>query len=229
MTMTRARRPIPLALTALVAFFSALAALAVANGQSAAAHGGPSHHHPAALTKKEVALHDGMRKLWEDHVWWTRLFIVSATSDLPDKDATTQRLLRNQDDIGNAIKPFYGDDAGTKLTALLKDHIMIAADLVTASKAKDAAKAEEASKKWSANADEIAQFLSKANPNAWPLDATKSMMKEHLELTTGEVKARLSQDWAGDIAAYEKVRDQALHMADMLSDGMAKQFPQKVQ
>src|SRR4029453_9535257 len=83
---------------------------------------------------KDAAFHDAMRRLWEDHVWRTRLFIVSATSGLSDKDATTKRLLKNQEDIGNGIKPFYGEEAGTKLTALLKEHITTAADLVTASK-----------------------------------------------------------------------------------------------
>ena len=178
---------------------------------------------------KGAAFHDAMRQLWEDHVWWTRLFIVSATSNGADKDATTQRLLRNQDDIGNGIKPFYGDEAGTKLTALLKDHIQIAGDLVGALAHGDPANADTLSKKWNANADEIATFLSGANPTAWPLDAAKAMMHEHLDLTTAEVKARLSKDWAGDIAAYERVNEQAMKMADMLSDGIRRQFPQKFQ
>src|SRR6185436_17422801 len=69
---------------------------------------------------KEAALHDAMRKLWEDHITWTRLFIVSAVADLPDKAATTDCLLQNQVNIGNAIKSYYGDAAGEKLTALLK-------------------------------------------------------------------------------------------------------------
>src|SRR5678815_2469589 len=71
-------------------------------------------------------LRNDMRKLWEDHITWTRLYIVSAAANLPNKDATAQRLLQNQTDIGNAIKPFYGDAAGVKLTGLLKDHILIA-------------------------------------------------------------------------------------------------------
>lgn len=177
---------------------------------------------------RSAALHDGMRKLWEDHVWWTRLFLVSATSDLPDREATTNRLLKNQVDLGDGIKPYYGDAAGTKLTALLKEHITTAAEIVDALKAGDASKAEPAQKRWFDNADAIAAFLSAANPSAWPADATKAMMREHLELTTAEVKARLDKDWDADIAAYEKVREQALHMADMLSDGIARQFPDKV-
>ena len=96
---------------------------------------------------KEAALHDAMRKLWEDHITWTRLFIVSAVADLPDKGATTERLLQNQVDIGNAIKPYYGDAAGEKLTALLKTHITTAAELVAAAKANDTAKMGDASKR----------------------------------------------------------------------------------
>ena len=178
---------------------------------------------------KGVAFHDAMRKLWEDHVLWTRLFIVSALGNLPDKDATTARLLKNQEDIGNAIKPIYGDEAGTKLTALLKDHILTAADLVAASAAGETAKADAAAKKWSANADEIAVFLNGANPTAWPLEAAKAMMRDHLEATTAEVTARIKKDWDADIAAFEKVREQALKMADMLSDGIRTQFPEKFQ
>jgi hypothetical protein len=78
-----------------------------------------------------------MRKLWEDHITWTRLAIVSFAAGGADLQATETRLLRNQTDIGNAIKPFYGDDAGNKLTALLKEHIMGAVDLLAAAKAGD--------------------------------------------------------------------------------------------
>jgi hypothetical protein len=168
---------------------------------------------------------NAMRKLWEDHITWTRLYIVSAVADLPDKDATTKRLLQNQTDIGNAIKPFYGDAAGDKLTALLKDHILIAAELIDAARAGDTAKKEDATKRWSANADDIASFLSGANPKNWPLAEMKSMMHEHLEVTTAEVVARLKKDWTADVSAYEKVHEQILKMADMLSSGIIEQFP----
>lgn len=173
----------------------------------------------------EVALRNAMRKLWEDHVTWTRLFIVSAVADLPDAGPTAQRLLQNQVDIGNAIKPYYGDAAGEQLTALLTDHILIAADLVGAAKSGDTAAFEAAHTAWYANADDIAAFLARANPHHWPEAEMAAMMREHLDLTLQEVGARLAGDWAADIAAYDQIHIQGLHMADMLSDGIISQFP----
>jgi hypothetical protein len=178
-------------------------------------------------TPKAEAFHDAMRKLWEDHIIWTRQFIVSAAADLPDKAAATDRLLKNQDDIANAITPYYGAEAGQKLDALLKEHITIAAELVTASKANDAAKAQDAQTRWFTNADAIASFLSGANPKNWPEAEMKDEMHHHLEATAEEATARLKGDWAGDIAAFDKVHEQILGMADMLAAGIIRQYPAK--
>ena len=180
---------------------------------------------PARIDRS--ALRGDMRKLWEDHITWTRLYIVSATASLPDKDATAQRLLRNQADIGNAIKPFYGEAAGTKLTALLKDHITIAVEIIDAAMKGDAARKDDAVKRWSVNADDIAAFLSGANPSNWPAADMKKMMRDHLDLTTAELVARLQKNWAADVQAYDNVHDEILRMSDMLSDGIARQFPTK--
>src|SRR5215216_4418583 len=176
---------------------------------------------------QQLALRNAMRKLWEDHITWTRVFIISAAADMPDKGPATDRLLQNQVDIGNAIKPYYGDAAGEKLTALLKEHITTAAEVVAAAKANDTAKMTDANRRWVANADAIAAFLSGANPKNWPAAEMKQMMHDHLNLTTSEVQARLKADWAADIAAYERVHEQILHMADMLSAGIISQFPKK--
>jgi hypothetical protein len=174
-------------------------------------------------------LRSEMRKLWEDHVTWTRLYIVEATADMPGKDETAKRLLKNQVDIGNAIKPFYGEAAGTKLTALLKDHILIAVDIIDAAKKGDAAKKDDAVRRWNSNADAIADFLSGANPKNWPQADMRMMMRDHLSLTTEELVAHLQKNWAADVAAYDKVHAEILHMSDELTSGIAKQFPDRVQ
>jgi hypothetical protein len=230
MNTTRASRPIPLALTMLVALFSALVALAIAGGHDASAHGKDQHATTTApnarvVTPRVVAFHDEMRRLWEDHVTWTRLAIISLTGDTPDTEASVGRLLQNQTDIGDAIKPFYGDAAGQELTRLLRDHILIAADLIAAARAGDETAVADAQSRWTANADEIAAFLASANPRSWDVDEMKTMLHEHLRLTANEAIARIQGDWAADVAAYDQIHLQALGMADMLSNGIVKQFP----
>lgn len=223
MTEARSRRPIPLGLSALIALSSALAALAVSGARDAQAHG-PASAHPA-VTSSELALRQDMRSLWEDHVSWTRLAIVSLTTGSPDTKATVARLLRNQSDIGDAIVPFYGRAAGTALTGLLREHILVAADLIAAAKAGDKTKLATEQAAWQRNADAIAAFLSKANPRAWKLGEMNAMLRTHLALTTQEVVARLQGKWTADVRAYDQIVKQALGMADMLSEGIIQQFP----
>ena len=225
MTEARSRKPVSLGLTALIALASALGALAITGGHDAEAHGEHAVAGNGAVTSSELALRQGMRSLWEDHVSWTRLAIVSLTTGSPDTKATVARLLRNQSDIGNAIKPYYGAKAGSELTRLLREHILIAADLVAAAKAGDNAKVATEQKAWQRNADTIAGFLNKANPHAWKLREMKTMLQSHLALTTQEVVTRLQGKWNADVRAYDAIVKQALGMADMLSEGIIDQFP----
>jgi hypothetical protein len=188
-----------------------------------------SHDHAAAAgaSSNRAAFHDEMRRLWEEHIVWTRMVIVSATDDLADASVATDRLLRNQDHLGDAIKPFYGDAAGEQLSTLLREHIVGAAALLTAAKAGDTAALEAASATWYANGDEIATFLSQANPRNWGLDEMKRMMRDHLDLTLAEAVARLQGRYDDDVAAYDQIHAQILHMADMLSAGIIDQFPSR--
>ena len=180
----------------------------------------------AVYTQSVVDLRDAMRKLWEEHIMYTRNFIISALGGLEDTGKVAERLLRNQDDIGNAIKPFYGEEAGKKLAGLLREHILIAADIVTAAKSGDNDGVAKGQKRWLQNADDIASFLSSANP-AWPVQTLKDMLYMHLALTTTEVVSRIKKDWASDIEAYDKGHAHMLMFADVLTDGIVKQFPGK--
>jgi len=187
-----------------------------------------------AVSKKDAGqkisradFNQAMRKLWEDHITWTRLYIVSAAANLPDKDATAQRLLQNQTDIGNAVAQFYGKPAGDKLTGLLKDHILGAAALIEAAKSGDKPKIDAAAAKWYANGNDIAAFLNGANPQNWPLADMKAGMKMHLDLTLQEATHRLQGNYAEDIKDYDKIHQHILGLADLLSSGIEKQFPKK--
>ena len=167
-----------------------------------------------------------MRKLWEDHVTWTRLAIISLTTDAPDTQATVGRLLKNQEDIGNAVKPFYGEQPVTSSRTSSRSHILIAADLIAAAKHGDQAGVAQRGP-WEQNADEIAATLNSVNPRFWKLAALKEELHMHLKLTTDEVVARLQADWTADVAAYDAVHAHMLHLSDLLSDGLIKQFPKR--
>jgi hypothetical protein len=180
---------------------------------------------PASDATVELKL--ALRKLWEDHITYTRNFIISSLAGLEDAGAVAERLLKNQEDIGAAVAPYYGEDAGTKLSALLKEHIQIAVDVVKAAKSQDKDQLAAAQKKWTANGKDIAAFLNGAN-QAWPKKDLEAMLQKHLDLTTGEVVGRLKKDWVADIKAYDDGHVHMLMFADMLADGIAKQFPAKL-
>ena len=200
-------------LTIFVAALVATGALAQASATAA-----------PATSPKAVALRAAMDKLWEDHITWTRMVIVDFAAGLPDLPTAEARLLRNQVDIGNAIKPYYGRAAGDKLTRLLRTHILEAVPVLQAAKAGDKTKLAAATNAWYANANQIATFLSKANPRNWPLPMMRAMMKQHLALTTKEAVERLQGNWAADVAAYDQVHAEILRMSAMLSDGIVRQF-----
>jgi len=167
-----------------------------------------------------------MRKLWTDHVVWTRSYIIAALGGQPDASSAADRLMRNQEDLGNAVAKYYGSAAGDQLTTLLKQHISIAVDVVAAAIAGNKAALKEADDRWQQNAVQIADFLSQANPN-WPRATLIDMMKTHLSTTTAEVEARLAKAWNDDVKAFDAVYAHILALSDTLSEGIVKQFPDK--
>jgi hypothetical protein len=218
------RHRLVIALAGLLALLSAVVVFA-GSGASSARSESMAAHPDHRISASELALRNEMRKLWEDHVTWTRMVIVSVAADLPDRQAAVGRLLANQDDLGDAIKPYYGDAAGERLAELLREHIVIAADVLAAAKAGDSDALNAALERWYDNGNEIAAFLNAANPRSWPLEEMRAMLREHLDLTTNEAVARLGGDWDADVRAYDRAHEQVLEMADMLSEGIVDQFP----
>jgi hypothetical protein len=177
-----------------------------------------------ATTREPVRL--ALRKLWSDHVIWTREYIVAAVAGTPDAGAAATRLLTNQEDIGAAVAGFYGQAAGDRLTELLKEHIMIAVDLVAAAKSGDQPAFEKHDARWTANIETIARFLAGANPN-WPEKDVLDLLALHLKLTKDETVARIGGDWDADVKAFDDIFTEILVLADALNDGIAAQFPEK--
>ena len=233
-TTARTGRTVPVSVLAAIALMAALLTSAVGTREPAhaaahdtghAGHAAGSTEHAHALTAPEVAFHDRMRKLWEDHVTWTRLAIVTFADGSAGFGATATRLLRNQTDIGEAIAAFYGSAAGGRLSALLHDHITIAVDLLQAAKAGDTAAFGAAKDRWYANANDIADLVSSLDPAVWPRAELRSLMRTHLDQTLTEAADELAGDYAGSVAAYDEIHQHILVMADVLSDGIIRQFP----
>jgi len=277
-----------------------------------------STNRSAAVSR--LAFHDRMRELWSDHIVYTRQFIVSTASALPDTAEAAQRLLRNQDEIGDAIKPYYGDAAGTQLASLLRNHIQLAGKALVAAKGTstamqpaenqyqsnqysqsrmadtvragndtstiksnsqypnntsaritdttksrkqgnpsanarvtgdtmsqrlpsnqyanqdqvsqqsgqvDSVQLNQAIAALKANGDSVALFLANANPRGFSRETLKGAIGQHITLLLQEATAHLKHDWSGSIAAFDESVRQATQMADMLSEGIMKQFPSK--
>ncbi len=173
---------------------------------------------------EQMSLQLALRRLWSDHVIWTREYVVAAIAGAPDASAVAARLLANQEHIGSAVVPFYGQQAGEALTGLLKQHIMVAVDLIGAAKAGDQARFADADRRWDENAREIASLLSSANPN-WSERDLVDLLSQHLKLTKDEATARLQQRWEADIEAFDQIFTEILTVADVLAAGIIKQFP----
>src|SRR5689334_15162538 len=183
----------------------------------------PAFAQPIAAKKtSQLAYHDEWRKLWEDHITWTRVVIISILDGLPGTNAYVGRLLQNYEDMESALKPYYGDEAEV-FGDLIKDHLVIAAQILTALKNGQPTDALVAS--WYANGNDIAVQMNKMNPQFWPLAETQQMWKAHLDVTLEEATDHFTGNFAGEVAAYDKVHDMALEMADFISNGVMQQFP----
>jgi hypothetical protein len=166
------------------------------------------------------------RRLMEDQLAYTRNYIISEIGGLRDTGAVQDRLMKNQDDMSNMIKGYYGDDAGTKLSSLLHDSVNNVVGVVQAAKGKNQKALSDAQAKATGTADEIASFFANVNTNLNKDDVSASLHKQ-LDFITAQANARVKKDWKSDIDAYDQGEDEALKLSDMMVDAIAKQYPDK--
>jgi hypothetical protein len=185
------------------------------------------HDHAVTTSSKYIQLNQGLRQLWSDHMQWTYSTVEAFFHQNDQLEPRLNRLLQNQKDLGAAIVPYYGQAAGDQLAALLTTHIQQAVPVLTAAKAIDQQALDKALADWYDNAKQIADFLSAANPTYWPASATEPMMKEHISTTVTYAVDLLKGDYAQSIIDYDKAYQHMMMMADVLSDGISKQFPEK--
>jgi hypothetical protein len=173
---------------------------------------------------KMAALRCSLKKLWEEHITYTRNYIISAVNNLEDIHAVAARLMKNQEDIGNAFRPYYGKEVSNKVTLLLKDHIKIATEVVKNAKERNKTELEISDKKWHENADAIATALAGINPH-WKKEELKDLLYKHLKCTAGEATSRIDRNWKKDIDNYDEGHEHMLKFSDVLAFGIIEQFP----
>lgn len=175
---------------------------------------------PAAVE----AFEETVEHLWCKTVDYTRNAIISILSGLEDIDAVTARLMKLQEDIGNAVSPYYGDEAAMAVTTLLKQHATIVVDIVK--NIKDAKSIEELEKSLQTNVDAIATFLDSADPDNWPKDVVLGLLKKHIACTIKLAQSRFAKDWPADFAAYEECKANIEKIAYAMSGGILNKFPE---
>lgn len=178
---------------------------------------------PNCTTPRQLQIINALHTLWTDHGIWTRAFIISTVYNLDDQQFVTNRLLRNPADFANLLRPFYGEQNAERFRTLLADHLLIAGQIVKAAMQQNTAVVEEQRRRWYANADEIAHFLAQINPN-WTRTEWQSLLYEHLRMVEDEAMQTLNGQYAASIAQFDAIRSQSMHMADVMADGIIKQF-----
>jgi len=174
----------------------------------------------------QIALFNQMRETWAQHVYWTRMLIISIVERLNDQNDVTNRLLKNPGDIAKIFAKYYPADTAKAIEGLLTEHLQIGAALITAVRDRDTAQADQLNRRWYANADKMAEAFSNISPY-YSYEELQKMLYTHLDLTTQEVVARVSGNYPADINAFDQVEQEAMSMADYFTSGMIRQFPQK--
>lgn len=174
----------------------------------------------------QISLNNDMREAWSQHVYWTRMLLISIAERLKDQNDVTRRLLQNPADIAAIFSKYYSAEISKIIADLLTEHLQIGAALITALRDKDMQKAEALKRQWYHNADRMAEAFATINPY-YDHNEMKKMLYSHLDLTTQEVAARLAGNYPADIAAFNKVEQEAMSMADYFTSGIMRQFPQK--
>jgi phage terminase Nu1 subunit (DNA packaging protein) len=175
------------------------------------------------ISLAQAALKEDMRFVWLQHVYWTRMLIISIAEHLKDEADVTARLMQNPADIADVFAQYYPADTANEIERLLTEHLKIGAELITALRDGKTIAAAGLDQDWYRNAEEMARFFNSINPHLVYNDL-RDMLFTHLDLTKDEAAKRLAGDYAGDIIAFDAVEREALAMADMFTLAIFEQF-----
>ncbi|MCJ7445004.1 MAG: hypothetical protein MUO26_10840 [Methanotrichaceae archaeon] len=178
------------------------------------------------ITPAEASLLLQLRTLWQEHIFWTRMAIMTIIQNSGDKDPVIARLLRNYEDMAETVQPYLGNESAKNYGDLIEEHLIIAAELVETAKDGNETALEDVNSRWFKNADEIASFENKTIP-VLTLEMREAMWHEHLNLTKNQTQQLLAKDFNASIDTFDRIEEQSNMMADSLAEGIIQQFPEK--
>jgi hypothetical protein len=179
-------------------------------------------------SEKGVELRLALRDLWIGHIFWVRSVVYATKSgDTEAAKVAEENVVKNAKDIAGAVASFYGKDAGDKLFSLLAGHYGAIKEYMTTAFAGDMAGKTAAVDKIKKNADEIAAFLSTANPKNWPKDTLVSLLVAHGGHHMAQIDAVAAKDYGTEATVWENMKKHIYTIADALAGGIEKQFPKK--
>jgi hypothetical protein len=176
---------------------------------------------------KTVDLQLALRDLWVGHIFWVRnVVLATKCGDAETAKVAEEKAVENAKAIGDAIASIYGKEAGDKLFGLLAGHYSAVKEYMTAAFAGNAEAKGAAVDKLKKNADELATFLSSANPN-WPKQTLAGLLMAHGAHHIAQIDQVNMKDLASEAKTWDEMKKHIYVIADALTGGIVKQFPKK--
>ena len=166
-----------------------------------------------------LRLNEDMRLAWLNHVYWTRMYLMSAVADNADQQAVEERLLETADEITDVFARYLPIATTRQLRNLLTEHIEIAGQIIQALKAKNMSDYDALVKEWYRNANQMAALFANYNPY-FESRETRNMLLNHLDLTREEIEHQVNGEYEQSIDVFRDVEQQALAMAVYFARGL---------
>lgn len=166
-----------------------------------------------------LRLNEDMRLAWLNHVYWTRMYLMSAVADNADQQAVEERLLETADEITDVYARYLPIATTRQLRNLLTEHIEIAGQIIQALKAKNMSDYDALVQEWYRNANQMATLFANYNPYFGSRE-TRNMLLNHLDLTREEIEQQVNGEYEQSIDVFRDVEQQALAMADYFARGL---------
>lgn len=179
--------------------------------------------HQAKVAETKAVLRD----LWLGHILSIRnVAVATMDKNAAARSAAEADVVANAQQIARTIEPFYGKPAADQLFTLLAGHYQGIREHLDATVAGSANQQDAAVKALTANAAEIATFLSSANPNL-PKDTVMGLLMAHAAHHVTQFQQLKDGEYTREAETWKGMKQHIYVVADALTQALAAQFPAK--